>query len=184
MRLVLSLLIVLAFGCNDAELLVEPDGNGEISVAKRDEVKMIPFKGVSTWEWDGTFLAPNERCLSAGGNAGVTYAGIGNFTHLGRSAVEISQCFNFAAVPPLVYSLTMLTAATGEQLVLFEGVNAVTELRDGFDWGYEFVVESGTGRFTEVAGQGVELGTLVWNPPGAGGVFHIEGAISSVGTSQ
>jgi hypothetical protein len=86
-------------------------------------------------------------------------------------------------VPPLQYSLTVLTAADGDQLVLFEGVNALSELPDGFDWGYEFVIEGGTGRFTGATGEGIELGTLVWDPPGAGGVFYVDGVVSSAGTS-
>lgn len=185
MRLLLCFLIAIAFGCNDTDLLVAPDDSGETSLAKRDQARMIPLKGQGVWEWDGTFLEPTERCAVAGGNASTVYTGFVNVTHLGRSDVHMSACIDLTAWAN-IYTLETWTAPNGDKLVLYEQTRQGTErpIPAGSDFGFDFVVESGTGRFAGAAGEGLAHGTIVFDPPGAGGVYYLEGVISSVGTSQ
>jgi hypothetical protein len=80
--------------------------------------------------------------------------------------------------PPQVFTLETLTAANGDQLILYEGSAHLDPIPPGYDWGYPFVVEGGTGRFQGATGEGRAYGTV----EGMGGREVIEGMVTSVGS--
>lgn len=182
MRLLLCLMLVFAFACNEAGPLVGPEEDVGATAAKRDEAKMIPVKGQGFWAWDGTFLPPSESCANAGGNASAVYRGVANISHLGRVTVHVSPCLDLVAWA-LLYGRETWTAANGDQIVVYSDTR-LSDLPEGSTWGYYNVVESGTGRFEGVVGEVITHGTIEADPPGARGIENFDGFISSVGTSQ
>jgi hypothetical protein len=189
-RWILVVLPIFAASCSDVTTL-EPDlsMSPEIALAGTANsmgrtVKPVPLRGGGTWEWDGVLHAPGERCSNAGGMAEAHFTGSMHVTHLGLSDWSAVQCYNFLVSPPQVFTRETFTAANGDQLILFEDETPLDQVPAGYDWGFDFIVEGGSGRFEGATGEGVALGTVEPTATGLGGMEVIEGTISSVGSTK
>ncbi len=190
MRVLVCLLVVLAFGCNDSELLVTPHDNGATSLAKHHEAMMVPIKGDATFTPDLTLVPPVLDC----GHGEVffrRFTGEGVFSHLGATTfVGVSDdCWVNPDFTLGVTGRSTLTAANGDELWGVWGLKTPGPPPGGTVSNWEFYpyagdypVEftGGTGRFDDASGYTAGAGTFDYGTMTA--TYWMDGMISSVGS--
>jgi hypothetical protein len=184
-------LLILAFGCNDAELLVAPDEDGGTSLAKHHEPKMVPFKGDATFAADLTVVPPVNDC-GFGEQFFRRFNGEGNYSHLGfmTIVIESDECwinpddFTLGTKGPMT-----ITAANGDQLYGNWAGKMYGPNPDGGPNLWDFYaytglhpveITGGTGRFEEAHGYVAGGGTF--DRTTLTGTYWIDGMLSSVGS--
>ena len=190
MRVLICFLLVLAFGCNDAGLLVTPDDNGGTSLAKHDEAKMVPLKGTATFATDLTAVPPVLDC-GYGEDFTRRFTGEGNYSHLGSMTIviESDECFvNLDDMTLGVIGRMTITAANGDQLQGTWGGKMYAPNPDGgvlwdfyaYTGVHPVEITGGTGRFEGASGYVGGGGTFDYGT--LTGTYWIDGMLSSVGS--
>ena len=192
MRLLMCFFLVLAFGCSDAELLVTPDDNGETSLAKHHEAKMVPIKGDATFAADLT--VPILFCLDVDtGEVGDVFfgrfTGEAIYSHLGATTfVGVSDDCWVDDETLGVTGRATFTAANGDELWAIWGLTGQAGINEGVaEWSFyeyagDYPVEftGGTGRFEGAYGHIGGAGTFDYSD--LTGTWWSDGVISSVGS--
>lgn len=185
-RLILTPLLVFAMfalACGDS-MLLQPEDHAGLQIVANSVPKMIPLKGQGTWETEFNLVPAGPGCQAAGGTHEYYLDGSMNLTHLGLSANLIFQCFAFTASGAVVkFTTETLTAANGDQLVIYEPGTPLTQVPAGWDIGYPFEVMNGSGRFEGATGEGVVYLTVEFTATGFHGSEYIDGIISAVGSN-
>jgi hypothetical protein len=190
----MCLLLVLAFGCNDAELLVTPDDNGATSLAKHHEAKMVPIEGDATFAADLT--VPILLCLDVDtGEVGDVFfgrfTGEGIYAHLGAiTFVGVSDDCWVDGETLGVTGRATFTAANGHELWTIWGLTGQAGINEGVaEWSFyeyagDYPVEftGGTGRFEGASGHLRGAGTFDYSD--LTGTWWSDGVISSVGSTK
>ncbi len=184
-KLLLLPLFVLAFGCQDGTP-VEPDlallsQPGQIQTADRGENPMmpVPFRATGDWWIVGYDF---DQCEGEAGLVSVFMEALIRGTHVGRSEMAFSACWN---VDEFVSTQGSITAANGD--VLYFRGSAIEDgtthpfFPDGTWTLGPVLIIGGTGRFQNAQGEYSGHGTF---DGVTGGTMVSEGWISSVGSGK
>lgn len=169
----------LLAGCHGDPLSPTAASNLSYEVAPLAAVKQVPFKGsfIST-----STLAPG-RCPVLTN----VISGTGQLTHLGHFMTAQSHCVDLTGPDPLAFTngIFTFTAANGDTIFgTYSGRLVPTATPGLFQLDGEFVIEGGTGRFTDASGGGDATGEVNLADPTLPATVIFDGQISTVGSTR
>ncbi len=167
----LALLAVAhAAACTESTLPV-PEPTTDVARAKSGAgVHYVPLKGDLVWT-EITFLG---LCTESSVHIGL--AGTGTISHLGRTTVVQSHCFN-PSTGEYTAGVMTLTAANGDQVFTTYAGERTSEAQAEV----QFTITGGTGRFEGASGGGVLSVQIISSDLVLG---TMDGVISTVGSGR
>ena len=151
--LLLGSVLMLIVGCSKMEVEPDPLYSGDDTALKGAKVELVPFKSAfDTWGVSEEYiLHPDGYPIGVH----VVVCGSGNSSHLGSTTMIVDQVWYFPATPgPLTgTSEITLTAANGDELLIFFTGQMLMHPESKIDIMGTCIINGGTGRFEDATGE-------------------------------